>query len=196
MGAKFAGRTILLAGAKEGVEGCPRPSSRILHAYHEAGHAVAAAALEVPFNYVTIVREGSVFGHVSLAPDPLSYRGMFRRLVIVAAGGRAVEILTAGRSTTSHEDAGSVRYWDGGTSGDRRESVRLIGKIAAENDIEFALGTNIDFLLGVYSLQVEAAESLVCWHWPAVIRVAEALLAEKTLTEAGVHELLGPVPIS
>jgi hypothetical protein len=116
---------------------------------------------------------------------------MFRRLVVVAAGGQAVEILTAGRGTTRcEEEDGSVSYWDGGISGDSRESVRVIGMIAAENGIEFRPGSNIGFLLGVYSLQVEAADRLVRCHWPAVIRVAEELLATKTVVGARVRQLV------
>jgi ATP-dependent Zn protease len=54
-------RTMVLPGTKIEMEGCPRPSSRILVAYHEAGHAVVAAALGVPFDSVTIVpRDGSL----------------------------------------------------------------------------------------------------------------------------------------
>jgi hypothetical protein len=39
-------------------------------AVHEAGHAVMAYLLEMPFNYVTLVPNGSALGHVSLEGDP------------------------------------------------------------------------------------------------------------------------------
>jgi cell division protease FtsH len=75
------------------------PESRLRLAYHEAGHAVAVR-LFMPSHRIariTIIRQGSAFGHVSHYPANESYHGLrgrdeYLNRVCVSIAGKAAEI--------------------------------------------------------------------------------------------------------
>lgn len=81
--------------------GCMRRERRdrfevLSTAWHEAGHAVTAAYLDVPFVRVSIVRDPDSMGHFlhSEHRDPLRFSGDNLRAVVVASlAGRPAQLL-------------------------------------------------------------------------------------------------------
>ena len=171
---------------------CPRPYSRILTAYHEAGHAVAAAVLEIPFLSVTIIPGDGFSGYLSWVPHGtrITLEEFLKRMVVTESGGRATDMLTNGRHTIEEwQPDGSLRLWGTGNTGDIENNVERIKTLASHYGLECGL----EFTFQMLNLYTVASTKLLCSHWPAVIRVAEKLLERKTLTEDEVHELMSPV---
>ena len=142
-------------------------------AYHEAGHAAAGRLLDRPPKRVTIVPDeeaGSLGGCESFAmpsfkPDMgVDLRTRFRiecECTILLAGPVA-EARVRGRRNQA------------GAAGDYRTAVRLAEFVCkSEREIEKYLDW----------LTVKAEELLaVPWHWAGVVRVAECLVAQRTLS--------------
>jgi Peptidase family M41 len=176
------GRQPVVVGARMEHPDRPRPYSRIFVAYHEAGHAVAHCVLDVHFDYVTIVSGGEFLGRVEAADRPprIPLEAALKRLVVLDAGGRAAEMLTAGRITLEvpREDGG-ITVWGSGTNHDLSSSVHIIKQLAMHYEKS---PQDLAFVLQIWGRAANGAHRILCRHWPEVVRVAESLLAHKTLT--------------
>lgn len=129
-------------------------------AYHEAGHAVAAVQLGVSFEVVELLREIDASGSIGWVAGlydldgPLEYP-LHDRLVMLWAGPVA-----------------EARY--------SRRSLASIGHGVGYSDtMEIAELTVPDLETPLRAL--DAAKSLIAYRWPAVQRVATALLESHRL---------------
>lgn len=136
--------------------------------YHEAGHAVADARMNVRIKTVTqsYVETRDTFGTI----------GCDRLLVILLAGGAAERVLTNAPARFDGEDMRIARV--------------LLGAFSApllplRSEIYQRL---VDAGLVWWSA---VAEAEVRRHWPAIERVARALASRGTLTESQLLECLG-----
>lgn len=137
----------------------PHSPKRRSTAYHEAGHAVVALALGIPFSYVTVIRRGDSLGHISLgdlerhqATVGWSDQEIRARASIVFAAGAEAERIAGIPS--------------GGWSGDKASVTRLA--IHPER---------------LWAFSGVAAAELLLLRWEMVEAVAEQLLARRVLTE-------------
>jgi hypothetical protein len=141
-------------------------------AVHEAGHAVAAVVLRREFGWVSVVAEGNLAGRIwGWRPaDYLQSRNSRRMAVILYASFVA-----------------EVRY--------RRECgddgpPSVVDMLGFQSDIR-----HLDLFDYKDDQEVQAdAIDIIGEHWDAVLRVADALDAAKTLTRRQVVDLVKPRP--
>jgi hypothetical protein len=172
-------------------------------AYHEAGHAVAAWALEYRVSVVTIKpRDDGSHGHVRWT-NPLR-----RRNVVAALEGIATEReVDRARPYIEHAIiaslAGSVAqrrhnprsHWRSGASGAKRGEL-----IARDTDYDlvidliYRLYGGRQKVMDTYWSYLEAlAEALIDFHWERIERLAAALLNRETLKDQEIIDaIVGP----
>jgi ATP-dependent Zn protease len=138
---------------------------RKLIAYHEAGHAVAAAKLGVDFERISLVARKGSLGESLLLVMP--QRTEIERAIVVALAGFPAQELVA-----RNIEAGGIR----GAERDHEIAVRLAQLV----------GIAADDLRGL----VASARALIHDNHASVRAVAEALLERETLTLPEVHELV------
>jgi ATP-dependent Zn protease len=156
-------------------------------AHHEAGHAVAAAVLGVPFDYATIQgnREKNTLGHTMFAPPPITMRGGdqwseildeltedrdSRSRIICALVGRRAEEKFLGAKVES------------GFAGDYRIVLRLFRCMGVRNQ-DGRLYRELD----------GEATRLVATHWPEVTAVAKGLMDKERLSANEVKGIVGKI---
>jgi hypothetical protein len=151
-------------------------------AHHEAGHAVVAWRLHIPFRYVTVVSDEDSFGHVLFQRLPKwcnweseSYQEQKARLYIerrvqVALAGQIAEQLYRGRRP------------------DRR-THRSDDESAIEHALDYA-GSGEIATAYLHWLFL-CARSNVEREWKQIEAVAASLEARKRLTKAEVFDLIG-----
>jgi ATP-dependent Zn protease len=149
-----------------------RPTALTCTAYHEAGHVVIAAELQLPFRHATIVPDedrGSL-GHMlhelsDFAPDEVNdeqARQFFERHILCSWGGPIAEAFVAGRHN-----------WRG-ARGDE-ESIK-------EMALKFCNGADLEATAYSNWLYIRAKTILVpLATWRAVEGVANALLEHRQL---------------
>jgi len=135
-------------------------------AYHEAGHAVVAHTLGYGTPYVEIAADGSGYRAGSGAPGG---RDVVEHMVLITMAGPIAEARALRISR--------LVAWGWSASGDLPEAEGLITGLGG-----------LDPWWNIYESQTAA---LVREHWPAVDRVARALLARRRLDAAALAELLG-----
>jgi hypothetical protein len=154
-----------------------KPGTLKAIAYHEAGHAMAAWYLEIPFgkgkHALSIVPEGTTQGHF------LSKYILRGRSIHVSTTGadrlkmeRVVVVLLAGMVAQRRYRPSSVRSWHG--SGDFSSAVNLMSYFAG-NDRETA--AYLKLLMIRAELTLERPGS-----WECVDALAAALLDRKILS--------------
>jgi len=168
-------------------------------AYHEAGHAVAAALLDIDFEKVTVVPDGEAAGRITYADlDPelqaawdagdrinnARVRLWVERTCIVTLAGSIAQCRFSPRSD-----------WKFGREGDARFSG--VGKILAPGSDLSKVVRWIDDLgftgkvAAAYMAYLEmSAEALIKERWADVQKIAETLAEQKTLWADDVHQLI------
>ena len=120
-------------------------------------------------------------GHVLRHPHtaPLDLEGALKELVILDAGGQAVQIVSGGRVHPGLPlpGGGILRYTEG-SRGDIKKTIGVWRYLEQHFEVERKMW----YLPEVISLTGATSTSLLCRHWPGVVRVAEVLLQKKTLT--------------
>jgi hypothetical protein len=142
-------------------------------AWHEAGHAVAAACYGVPFERVTIVRSADAFGEFVHAeyPEPLRFSSArLRDTVIASLAGLPAQLIADPLAPR----AGALE--------DRRVAHRFV------RDARPTWGTpqRRDFVHGCQAEAATRVRKLVS----GIALVADALLRHKVLSETQVVRLL------
>jgi hypothetical protein len=141
----------------------------ILNAVHEAGHAVLHILFGHVVNYAMVADDpdaSGVIGSVNFDAYTTAYR-----LAITTWAGREAVLL-------------QLDQWDA-----LDDASRVDAAYAVRGDWEFLTG------LGLGQLELEpsrvCAGELVAEHWPAVERVADALLARGRLTGDDITDVAG-----
>ncbi len=146
-------------------------SVREATAHHEAGHAVIALQLNVPFKHVTIAEHGDSAGHV-LFLTPARTLGRAHRRGIVSMAGEAAQRRFNPRSIRRHHGEGD------------RETV-----------VDYALawsGGSLEAAEKWAQLWDVLATNLVKGRWQTIQQVAAALLERQTLSHKDCRLLLIP----
>jgi hypothetical protein len=156
-------------------------------AHHEAGHAVLAAVLHVPFAYVTIEPDKTSFGHVTtlwsdgFRPDikgDLRTRAKVEAHAIVSLAGPAAEARFAGGVVVAGGDI------------DRSHAVGFATWLS---------GTPEETEAFVQLWEIQARQRVSQdWIWSAIEAVAKELLVQRRLGAARVRAVVrdamrGPV---
>ncbi len=185
-------------------------------AVHEAGHALLAAILPNadPVHKVTIIPRGMALGVTQQLPldDRLNYsREYLQDQLAILLGGRIAEEITVGKLTTGAgndldrvTDLARKMVCEWGMSeamgpltfGKRDEQIFLGREIAKAQDYSEDTAIRIDqevrkFVMDAYA---HAREILVA-NRPALMRIAEELLAREVLDAAQVQRLAQGLPL-
>jgi hypothetical protein len=158
---------------------------REVTAYHEAGHAVAAACLGLKVKYVTIVPNESSTGHTMLEPeDPdieAAIRSGDRWHPARFRAEKRVMVLLAGETARTRFDSRSVRSSPSRT--DRRMVLDLLRAYAPAPQLKRELKPHIKLLLAW-------TFHLIWDNWNVVEAVANALLERLTLHQSQIDEVI------
>lgn len=178
------------------------PKEKEITAYHEAGHALVAAALKDadPVHKISIVSRGIAGGYTLKLPleeRRLRTRAQFLADLTVAFGGYAAEQAVFGDiSTGSSNDIRQAtdlarelvtKYGMSEKLGPRafgktQEFVFLGREISAEKDYSESLGTVIDGEINrVIERALSAARQVVAKHRPALAKIAKTLIEKETI---------------
>jgi cell division protease FtsH len=185
-------------------------------AVHEAGHALLAALLPHadPVHKVTIIPRGMALGVTQQLPidDRLNYsRDYLEDQLAILLGGRIAEEITQGKLTTGAgndldrvTDLARRMVCEWGMSqamgpltfGKRDEQIFLGREIAKAQDYSEDTAIRIDqevkkFVVDAY----DRARSMLVTNKPALMRIAEELLAREVLDAGQVKRLAQGLPI-
>lgn len=165
-----------------------RKKTLLTVAHHEAGHAVAAIYLGIPFQYATVLAEEDSLGHVlfkrapkwacnEYSPRRLRQREYWEHKVIVGFAGRIAEEHFLGRGT---------RY---GHHSDYQNIV--------DCGLPF-WGANPEVHIHWFRWLHAQSKELVIRRWRDISAVANALIESETLSYQEirnlVNKLYGPLP--
>ena len=180
-------------------------------AYHEAGHALVAAALKDadPVHKVSIVSRGMAGGYTLKLPMEerrLKTRAQFLADLAVAFGGYAADMqtfkdLTTGssndiRQATEIAHHMVVRYGMSDrlgprTFGKREELIFLGREISSEKDYSESLGTVIDEEVNRFiSRAFQSAKSIVSKYRKVLDEIAKTLIARETLEQEEFYKII------
>jgi hypothetical protein len=190
-------------------------------AVHEAGHAVMARLLSCPVFKAAVRSDNSGIVHRTEPPADLpaesedsSLAPSFwcRDSMIVTLGGAAAQLIDnpaqfsrsvpagafAGDAETFFEAAYLHLTLDGAPAAVWREAAKDSGrgitkaaKAARDGWLKNPATVPLE-VRQLYNELFSAAEKLLRDNWPAVLRVAEALLESGELNQAQIDELIGP----
>lgn len=159
-------------------------------ARHEAGHAVAAATLNVSFRYLTLApRHPAMAGAVMVCRPPRRTRSEWEPLLIVSAAGMAAAAMSTGIRYSRRRQI----IADGGWADTRMlrdwcrnvwEHAQLGGHLAPAIDPDWTVA---DIAAHVWRRAVDLVDA----HWPAVGWVADAALSsDRAITQAQVRQMV------
>jgi cell division protease FtsH len=185
---------------------------RRLLAYHEAGHALAAALLPGadPVHKVSIIPRGRAMGVTQQLPERDRYlysRDFLRNQLVILLGGRAAEELVLETMTSGAEDdlrraselaRKMVLSWGMGerfgrlASGGSQQQVFLGEGIAQRRELSDSTAREADEeIRSILEDAFQRAVELLKEHRQGLDALAEALLAEEEVSGRRVLELLG-----
>ena len=159
-------------------------------AYHEAGHVVAALALDIPFSSITVIPEkgGKVLGrlnHFDRRKTGRRLTDLDERYLILDLSGplsaRKARMRTG--PYIEHEIVEALKICGGGWTLTGRTPSRGSFRVLPE-----------ELALGRMSKLFEFTKEVLDLHWDEVKLIANALLKEKTLTKHRVMKLLNKLP--
>lgn len=161
----------------------PRDATRYV-AIHEAGHAVVGLALGLPVRRVSIIADGESAGRTSGVKRPVWVKNelevgspwrqprivhwVLNEITTLQAGGLAGKRFTG-------------RFDGQGSRGDRRQEIDLALRLL--DDDERQAGALLKWL------QLRSAR-LVDRHWAAINAVADGLVAQRSLSGAGIRRIV------
>jgi cell division protease FtsH len=204
--------------AAERVMAGPERKSRVITeeekevvAYHEAGHALAAARTPEAdkVRKVTIIPRGMAGGYTMILPDEdryLASRTKFEAELVTMLGGRAAEEVVFGRVTTGasndleratelvrkmvmeygmSDDLGPLTY------GEREEMIFLGRSMAEHRNYSESVARRIDSeVRQIISTAHQRALEVMTTYRESLDTLAEQLMAKETLDESDVDTLL------
>ncbi len=186
------------------------PREKEMTAYHEAGHALVAYILPHAdrVHKVSIVSRGAMGGHTSLLPDEDRYlwtKNQFSDMMTVTMGGRVAEELIFDEVTTGASNdleratkiaLGMIKRYGMSeglgprTFGKREEMVFLGREISEERDYGDKVAEEIDDeVKNLINHSYYQAEELLVTHKPKLVRLAEYLIENETISGASLNGL-------
>jgi hypothetical protein len=174
-------------------------------AYHEAGHAVVARALGVVVEYVTVLEDGRESGGQVLthgaahcvwdSDKAMRLAAMANDAIICLAGPRAQQLYRPPKNPpdawkSDIKVATSISYFAA-----LIESGVDVGRSDTLRDHNITNGQEV-FATDFFRRCSDEALKLVEKHWPAIERVAKALLNRPILNGADLDDLIGTAPCS
>jgi cell division protease FtsH len=180
-------------------------------AYHEAGHALVAAALKDadPVHKVSIVSRGLAGGYTIKLPTEerrLRTRAEFLTDLAVAFGGYAAEKfkfkdVTTGSSSDIRQATdiahrvvtqyGMSEVLGPRAFGKAQELIFLGREIATEKDYSEKIGAQIDDEVnGLIARALATAEKVVAKHAGALARIAEELIEKETIEHEEFYKII------
>ena len=186
------------------------PREKEMTAYHEAGHALVAWLLPHAdrVHKVSIVSRGAMGGHTSLLPDEDRYlwtKNQFSDMMTVTMGGRVAEELIFDEVTTGASNdleratkiaLGMIKRYGMSeglgprTFGKREEMVFLGREISEERDYGDKVAEEIDDeVKNLINHSYNQAEELLVTHKPKLVRLAEYLIENETISGASLNGL-------
>lgn len=164
-------------------------------AHHEAGHAVIARVLDIPVSYATLNALDGASAVVTsrathLPPDDLEAP---EKYAIVALAGPQAQHHYRPMSVAAQN-----RACDGGWRVDRANATSLLamlvlrqhGKPAVPGSYVELDGLETEEFGRLFSRTIQKTADLVEENWPAIQRVAAALLSRPALTEDDIDVLI------
>ena len=186
------------------------PREKEITAYHEAGHALVAWLLPHAdrVHKVSIVSRGAMGGHTSLLPDEDRYlwtKNQFTDMMTVTMGGRVAEELIFDEVTTGASNdleratkiaLGMIKRYGMSeglgprTFGKREEMIFLGREISEERDYGDKVAAEIDDeVKNLINHSYNHAEELLVTHKPKLVRLAEYLIENETISGASLNGL-------
>ncbi len=186
------------------------PREKEMTAYHEAGHALVAWLLPHAdrVHKVSIVSRGAMGGHTSLLPDEDRYlwtKNQFTDMMTVTMGGRVAEELIFDEVTTGASNdleratkiaLGMIKRYGMSeglgprTFGKREEMIFLGREISEERDYGDKVAAEIDDeVKNLINHSYNHAEELLVTHKPKLVRLAEYLIENETISGASLNGL-------
>jgi cell division protease FtsH len=186
------------------------PREKEMTAYHESGHALVAYILPHTdrVHKISIVSRGSMGGHTSLLPDEDRYlwtKNQFSEMISVTMGGRVAEQLIFDEVTTGASNdleratkiaLGMIKRYGMSESlgprtfGKREEMVFLGREIGEERDYGDKVAEQIDEEVKLLiNNAYHQAEELLITHKPKLVRLAEYLIENETVSGASLPQL-------
>jgi len=166
-----------------------RKTDRRYWSYHEAGHAVLAAALIDMPRIVTISRRGPIAGHTG-------YMALFcepTKLVQVTLAGEAATQLLTGRIPeyfTMFDEPGLGRLRNSLANPNNSAMDPTFAFRVLKNNFK-GLRAQVKQYVRCYAMSLDCLRSV----WPLVDRVARALMAQTTLNRSDLLDLIGDTDI-
>lgn len=221
LAARRSQKTIKMAEFQEAMERVlagPERKSRIIAedekqvvAYHEAGHALAAARMPEAdkVRKVTIIPRGMAGGYTMILPDEdryLANRTKFEAELVTMLGGRAAEETRFHRVTTGASndleratelarkmvmEFGMSDVLGPMTFGEREEMVFLGRSISEHRNYSESVARKIDAeVRSIITNAHDRALEIMTLHRVLLDKMAQHLMEKETLTEAEVDALL------
>jgi cell division protease FtsH len=204
--------------AVERVMAGPERKSRVISkrekemvAYHEAGHALVAAALPHAdkVHKISIVARGAMGGHTTLLPEEDRYlwtKNQFRDMLAVSMGGRVAEELIFNEVTTGASNDleratkialemikryGMSKELGPRTFGKREELIFLGREISEQQDYSDKLAEDIDAEVKAFLGEAyKRAEEILSGCKAKLVRLAEYLIEHESVSGENLRRLL------
>ena len=176
-------------------------ASKKLLAFHEAGHAVSARRLGLTISYVSLFpTQGSAAdaqhhsaSYAALDADQATRLDAFERDLMVCLAGPYAQIGYRPSTQAQNREAWEQDINNAGVFAGSAAMVKA-GRIRAKGDTTPLSEDLIPEATRFYEAASLKAKDLVKENWPAIIRVAEALLVRLVLNQADVDDLIAGRP--
>jgi hypothetical protein len=173
--------------------------SKLLIAYHEAGHAVAARALGISIAYASLA---DLYGRSLVLTRSASYGKAGDDLDALERD--AIVLLAGPMAQLKHQPVSSreqERAWEDGGAffEDKQRALNFLGllllqragePIPGAGEVLDLRGERVQQVYDMLNQTIPKAEALVDQHWRAIRRVAKSLTRDEVLIEAEIDALI------
>jgi hypothetical protein len=170
--------------------------NKLMIARHEAGHAIAARVLGINIKYATLE---DVNGYPQTVTESASHRrpgdpdALEQDAIVALAGPQAQQR----HRPLSQSEMDSAWEDGGGWCDDKLIATNYLlmlqkrrwGEPVVRGQVELE-GQRLQEFIDLFNCTLAKTASLVDQHWPAICRVAKALMSDRALSEAEIDALI------